>query len=176
MKFKFAFFAFIAVLFLASGCKKDPKTQQENITKITVHLTGSGGFDQAFSWSDPDGGDTGNASVDTIVIPAGTTDIQAHLRIFDESQNPALDISQEIEEEAAAHLFVYKLSGAAVATIDYNDADANGKPLGLATKWIAGNGDGSVNILLYHQPVTKDDLMSPGGELDFDITFQVKVQ
>ncbi len=176
MKFKFAFFAIVAALFVAPGCEKDPKTQQENITKIIVHLTGSGGFDQEFSWSDPDGGDTGNGIVDDIVIPAGTTDIQGHLRILDESQNPVLDLTLEIEEEAEAHLFVYKLSGTAVATIEYNDADANGKPLGLATKWTAGTGTGSVNIVLRHQPVSKDDLTNPGGEIDFDVTFPVKVQ
>jgi hypothetical protein len=176
MKLKFSFFTLFAALLLSAGCEKDKKTQQENITKITVHLSGSGGFDQEFSWSDPDGGDTGNASIDEIVIPAGTTDIQGHLFVLDESQNPVVDLSEEIEEEAEEHLFVYRLSGTALTQVNYNDVDANGKPLGLATKWTAGTGAGSLNILLYHQPDTKDDLSSPGGDIDFDITFQVKVQ
>lgn len=170
------FAMFFAVLFLTPGCKKDTSTQQENITKIIVHLIGSGGFDQEFAWSDPDGGDTGNASVEDIVIPAGTTDIKCHLHVFDESKSPVLDVSQEIEGESAVHLFIYKLSGSAVSTIDYDDVDANGKPFGLETKWTAGTGTGSVNILLHHQPATKDDLTNPGGEIDFDVTFPVKVQ
>ncbi len=176
MKCIAAFGVLLVALFLTPGCKKDCSTQQENITKITVHLTGSGGFDQEFSWSDPDGGDTGNASVDEIIIPAGTTDIKCRLRVLDESKSPVLDVSQEIEGESAVHLFVYKLLGTAVSKVDYDDVDTNGKPLGLDTKWTAGTGTGSINIVLHHQPASKDDLLNPGGEIDFDVTFPVKVQ
>jgi len=176
MRFILSFAILFVALFLTPGCKKDSSTQQENITKIIVHLTGSGGFDQEFAWSDPDGGDTGNASIDEIVIPAGTTDIKSRMRVLDESQSPVVDVSTEIEEESADHLFIYKLSGLAVSKIDYDDVDSNGKLFGLVTKWTAGTGTGTVNIALHHLPTTKDNLLSPGGEIDFDVTFPVKVQ
>ena len=166
----------LAITMLMVACKKDSATQQEYITKVIIHLHGSGGFNQEFEWSDPDGGDTGNASVDDIIIPAGTTDITGHLYVIDGSKSPAEDLSSQIESESDVHLFVYKLMGTAVSRIDYDDVDANGKPFGLDTKWTVGTGTGSVQIVLHHQPTNKDDLSNPGGEVDFDVTFPVAVQ
>ncbi|MCB0526403.1 MAG: hypothetical protein KDC86_17925 [Saprospiraceae bacterium] len=171
-----AFFSLTALVLGFSACKKDTATQQELITKVIVHLQGSNGFNQEFAWSDPDGGDISNAVVDDIIIPTGTTDITCHIHVLDESKSPTEDLTSEIEGEGDVHLLVYKISGTAVSMIDYNDTDGNGKPLGLDTKWTAGTGTGSVNIVLHHQPVTKDDLNNPGGEIDFDVTFPVSIQ
>ena len=168
-------FGLMATVLLVFGCKKDNDTQQENITKVIVHLIGSGGFDQEFVWNDPDGGDVGNAIVDDIVIPAGITGITCHLHIIDGTKSPQQELTQQIESESNVHLFVYKLSGTAVAGIAYDDVDSNGKNFGLDTKWTAGTGTGTVNIVLHHQPTNKDDLVNPGGEVDFDVTFPVRV-
>lgn len=169
-------FGLMATVIMVSGCKKDSTTQQENITKVIIHLTGSGGFDQEFVWSDPDGGDVGNATVNDIVIPAGTTDIKSQLYIIDGSKNPQEELTQQIESESDVHLFVYKIFGTAITEIVYDDVDLNGKNFGLETKWTLGTGAGTVNVLLHHQPINKDDLVNPGGEVDFDVTFPVRVE
>lgn len=158
------------------ACKKDTQTDQENITKVMVHLSGSGGFDKQFAWSDPDGGDTGNASGDDIIIPAGTTNLQANMLVYDETKTPVADVTEEIMSENAVHLFTYQLSGTAISAVDYADQDDNGKHFGLKTAWTIGSGNGSVEIVLHHQPTNKDDLTNPGGEIDFDVTFPVTIQ
>ena len=160
-----------------SGCKKDEETVQENITRIQVHLTGANGFDQEFEWSDPDGGDAANATVETIVIPAsaGAT-ISCRLHIYDDTKTPVVDLTGEIEGESADHLFVFDVTGANIG-IAYDDTDSNGKVFGLETLWTKGAASsGSVNIKLYHEPTDKNNLNAPGGEVDFDVSFPVTVQ
>lgn len=160
-----------------AGCKKDPETVQENITRIQVHLTGANGFDQEFEWSDPDGGDASNATVETIVIPAsaGAT-IHCHLHVYDDTKTPAEDLTEEIEEESADHLFVFNVTGANIG-VAYDDTDSNGKKVGIESVWTKGAAStGSINIKLYHEPTDKDNLNAPGGEVDFDVSFPVTVQ
>ena len=47
---------------------------------------------------------------------------------------------------------------------------------GLKTRWVVNTGAGAVNIKLYHEPTSKFDLNNPGGEVDFDVTFPVRIQ
>jgi hypothetical protein len=176
---KFAFFALSLLAFFAlniiTGCKKDQATEQENITKIVVHLTGIGNsFDQEFEWEDRDG-DGGTAPViDTIAIPANTQ-FNVHLHVYDESKSPVVDVSDEIEAENTAHLFVFKSTTAGLTISDLN-TDNNGKPFGLDSKWTTtGAGNGAVQISLHHEPTDKT-AAEPGGEIDFDVTFPVKVK
>lgn len=157
----------------------DDTTEQENITTVEVRLSGQG-FDQSFFWRDLDG-PGGNAPViDSILLPqnlAGTaTALYGELRISDASQNPAKDLTDEIAAEKNEHLFVYKLTGTALADIVYDDADDNNEKFGLKTRWVINTGSGNVNIILYHEPTDKFDLNNPGGEVDLDVTFPVKVQ
>lgn len=171
--------ALFAGLFIASCKDDDNTTEQENITTIEVRLTGPS-FDQTFAWKDLDG-PGGNAPViDSILLPqnlAGTANaLSCQLHISDESQNPAKDLTTEIEAENTAHLFVYKLTGTALAQIAYDDADDNNENFGLKTRWVVNTGTGTVNILLYHEPTNKFDLNNPGGETDLDVTFPVKIQ
>jgi hypothetical protein len=166
-----------ASLFIA-GCKDDDSTtEQENITTIVVHLTGDNGFDQEFTWNDPDGAGGTAPAIDTIVIPANAGDsIHCHLHVYDESKTPTENITEEIEAENTVHLFIYKVTGADLA-IAYADADDNGGNFGLETTWTKGaTSSGTVEIVLHHEPTNKDDLNNPGGEVDFDVTFPVKIQ
>ena len=172
---KISLFLLLALLAFA-GCKKDTTTEQENITRVVVHLTGSGGFDQEFEWSDPDGGDISNATIDPIVIPAtaGNT-LQCHIHVYDDTKTPTEDLTEEIEAEKNVHLLVYNVTGANVG-VAYDDTDDNGKHLGIETVWTKGAAStGSVNIKLYHEPTDKDNLNAPGGEVDFDVTFPIEV-
>ncbi|MBL7826898.1 MAG: hypothetical protein JNJ57_09735 [Saprospiraceae bacterium] len=158
-----------------SSCDKTTETEQEVITTIVVHLTGPG-FDQEFTWEDLDG-DGGNAPViQDIILPPLTADIQCHLHVYDKSKTPTADITEEIEAESADHLFTFTINTADF-TITSNDTDSNGAPFGLETIWQTDQpSTGSVNIKLYHEPTDKNNAANPGGDVDFDVTFPVKIQ
>ena len=171
----------ILLLFLAllafAGCKKDSSTEQENVTRVEVHLTAAGGFDQEFEWSDPDGGDASNATAETIVIPASAAaSLHCHIHVYDDTKTPSQEITDEIESERNVHLLVYDVTGASVG-VAYDDTDDNGKPLGIESVWTKGAAStGTINIKLYHEPTNKDNLNAPGGQVDFDVNFPVTVQ
>ncbi|MCC6280244.1 MAG: hypothetical protein IT262_06585 [Saprospiraceae bacterium] len=169
-------FSLLATGLMIGGCKKDEETVQENITRVQVHLTGANGFDQEFEWSDPDGGDASNATVETIVIPASAgTNIHCHLHVYDDTKTPVEDLTEEIEAESDVHLFVFNVTGANIG-VAYDDTDSNGKKVGIESLWTKGAAStGSINIKLYHEPTDKDNLSAPGGEVDFDVDFPVTV-
>lgn len=178
--FKLPLFVLLATtsfFFTACNDDDDDGTAQENITTVQVHLVGPG-FDQEFEWNDLDGVGGNNPVIDTIVVPAnsGLGDIVSHVHVYDRSKTPEVDITEEIEAESLDHLITYAFTSANV-NIAYDDIDGNGKPLGLKTIWIStGASSGSLRIILYHEPSNKDNLSDPGGEVDFDVTFPVKIQ
>lgn len=169
-------------LFILSGllslnaCTDQNLTEQENITTIKLLVTGPG-FDQTFTWNDSDG-PGGNAPViDEIVLPASTTGLQCAIVVSDESQSPAVDYTNEITAENAVHLFTWTVSGGADLTITGADQDAYGKPFSQITDWVTGQtSSGFLNVKLYHEPTDKTNSANPGGEVDFDIAFPVKIQ
>lgn len=178
---KFAFRAlFLSVLFAGlsiTGCKdKDDDTEQENITTVVLHFIGPG-FDREFEWNDLDGPGGNPPTVQTIELPPLTGNITCHVHVYDRSKNPAEDITEEIEEEADEHLVVYLPDASISATWTYDDTDSKGKPLGIKTKWTTNQpSNGNLRVILYHEPTNKDNLSNPGGEVDFDVTFPVRIQ
>lgn len=163
--------------FVFSACEKDDTTQPEQITSVEVRLTGANGFDQKFVWSDPDGGDASNAVIDEIIIPAsaGGT-LQCQLRLYDDTQTPVKEVTEEIKAESNDHLFVYDVTGANLG-IAYNDTDTEGNHFGVLTTWTKGAASsGALNIKLYHEPADKNNLNAPGGELDGEVSFQVTIE
>lgn len=169
----FLLLALTAILFV-TGCKKDKETENEVITKVVVHLTGTNtAFDQEFEAVDPDGDGVFN-SIDAIVLPVGET-YHCRLHVYDETKNPVTDITEEIQAENTAHLFVYGTTVNALLFLHLN-TDDNGEPFGLECNWVAAlAGTGNVRIALHHEPTDKT-ASDPGGEIDFDVTFPVTVQ
>ena len=167
----------LAGTLILNACKKDEGTSQESITRVEVHLTGANGFDEEFTWSDPDGGDVSNAFIDPIIIPASAgSSLHCHVHVYDDTKTPAQDLTEDIENESNVHLFVYKVTGANVG-IAYDDTDKNGKNFGIETVWTKGNtSSGLLNVKLYHEPTDKSNLNTPGGEVDFDVNFPVVVE
>ena len=169
----------VALLLLTatfSACDKhDHGTESELITTVEVHLTGPG-LDKKFLWNDIDG-DGGNApAIDTIVAPPLTGNITCEIHVYDRSKNPEENITEEIEAESADHLFTYTINGADF-TIAYADQDANGSNFGLKTLWATDQpSSGSLNIKLFHEPSDKSNLLSPGGDEDFNIVFPVVIR
>jgi hypothetical protein len=174
MNYKLLFAACAATLLTFSACKNDDETEEENITTIEVHLTGPD-FEKKFYWKDTDGDDVAN-SIDSIIIPAFRSNIKCHLHVYDESQSPTIDLTEEIEAEKNVHLFTYTLSGTSVSIGNAN-TDDNGKQFGLTSVWESGTpSSGSLNIKLFHEPTDKGNLSAPGGEVDFDVIFPVIVR
>ncbi|MBK7936196.1 MAG: hypothetical protein IPJ82_03585 [Lewinellaceae bacterium] len=160
-----------------SGCKKDNKgTQQEVITRVVVHLTGIGigtSFDMEFEAEDSDGDGVFN-TIDEIAIPVNGA-FNCHLHVYDDTKDPVEDITEEIEEENVEHLFVFQSATAGLLISNLN-TDDNGDPFGLESTWTTGTAaNGTVKILLHHEPADKN-AADPGGDVDFEVTFPVKVQ
>lgn len=163
-------------LFIAGCGDDDTTTEQENITTVVLHFTGPG-LDAEFEWNDLDGPGGNTPEIDTIALPPLNANVNCHVHVYDRSKNPATDITDEIEAEANNHLFVYQPDTSLVVVWTYVDTDSNGKPLGIETLWTTGQpATGNLRVILYHEPANKDDQSNPGGEVDLDVTFPVKIQ
>ncbi|MES2591874.1 MAG: hypothetical protein V4608_08320 [Bacteroidota bacterium] len=188
MKKIIQFLILIVIVNTVSGCKKDedpvtippvPTNETEIMTTFKLIFTDSAGFAPTVTaeYRDPDG-DGGNPAVqfDTIKLLANKTYF-ANAFILDETKNPVDTISNEVMEEANDHLFFYTTSGfsATVAIVDF-DTHNPPLPVGLQTKWkTMGIGNGTVQVVLRHQPNIKDGMFAP-GETDIDLVFSYLVQ
>jgi hypothetical protein len=164
-----------------ASCQKDDvenpddNNESELITTITLAFTDSANTTnvQYFTFKDPDGeGGNGPTQFDTIRLQANTTYFTS-ITLLDESGTETDTISNEVLEEGVDHQFFFSTAGA-LATITYTDADDNGNPIGLQTKWAIGNiGTGTATVILKHQP----DLKAPApgnqtlGETDVEVDF-----
>ncbi|MEZ4919017.1 MAG: hypothetical protein R2792_07890 [Saprospiraceae bacterium] len=174
------FLSLVSLVVLAlvfSNCKKSTDTQTELITDVELRFTHASGFDQTFTWSDPDG-DGGNAPViDDIVLPVSLDSLHCSIQIWDRSKTPAVNITEEILQEADDHLFVFNIDLNANVLIVYADADTQGNSLGLKTNWITPQaGTTTLRLVLYHEPTNKSNFLDPGGEVDVDVSFPLIIQ
>jgi hypothetical protein len=166
------------------ACKKDtdlpklpaPINEPEVITSLTLTFTDSANTSNVITakFIDNDG-DGGNQPTifDTIKLKANTT-YYAKLELYNDILKE--EITPEIVEEANDHLFVFK-PNAVNLSIAITDFDTNTPPLaiGLKSTWRAGNiGNGSVQVILKHQPGIKNGTETP-GDTDVDLNFQTKI-
>lgn len=170
-----------------SACDEDDDdpiipNEEELITTVNYVLTPAGGGSAVtLTFVDLDG-DGGNAPT----ITGGTLEMNqtysGELELLNESENPAEDITEEIEEEDEDHQFFFS-SDIAGLTFTYNDMDADGNPIGLKSTLTTGNaGSGTITIILQHEPdknaagVSDGDITNAGGEIDIEVTFPIDVQ
>ena len=166
---------FLALTLVTTACKKDEETEEELITTIVLHLVASdGSLDQEFEWNDLDG-DGGTApTIDNIRLTAGLT-YTCHVEVYNRLETPEEDVTVEIMDESAEHLFVYTPSGADLTVVS-TDTDSNGDVFGLMTTWTAGAAStGSINVVLKHEPDKTATDPGSTGETDFDIVFPVEI-
>ena len=184
------FSMFIAVLLcftLLTSCDKDdedngddPKVSEEHeeelITTVRLSLTKEGeSAATTFSWKS-DGQATGEAqSRDSIKLEANAT-YALSAQFLNESETPAEDITEEIEEEKDEHLLIFLPSSTLKLSYSYSDTD---DPLGLSgTVTTSEASTGDLRVVLRHEPKSKDtptDLTAVGGSTDVDVTFGVKI-
>ena len=174
---------FIAAAFTA--CKKDDdlvpvppavENESEVITTMELTFTDSAGVQPTVTatFRDPDGeGGNGPDIHDTIRLAPNTTYMVA-IELLNETETPAEDITHEIEDEAAEHLFCFSASG---ANVDITRTDTDGTyEVGIESKWQVGAAStGTVQVELKHQPDVKDGSCDP-GETDIDVTYVTEIQ
>ncbi len=157
----------------------EPVDENELITTIRLSFMEAGvPTAQTFTYRDVDG-DGGNppATFEKIVLKANTT-YTLNVGVLDESKTPSVDITKEILEDAAEHLFVFAPNPSTLLTYAYGDKDERNLPIGLKGTVSTGKaGMGKLKVQLRHQPpmggnAVKDGTPSPGSDdvnLDFDL-------
>ncbi|ASV32100.1 type 1 periplasmic binding fold superfamily protein [Maribacter cobaltidurans] len=119
----------------------DPVNEEEIITTMNVTLSATGGTITLQS-QDLDG-EGPNAPVISVSgnLSANTT-YNGSIQLLNETETPAEDITEEVEEEDEEHQFFFTASGA-LSGVEYDDEDGNGNPVGInftLTTGDAGNG------------------------------------
>lgn len=169
---------------LLLSCKKDepgasgpPANEEELITTVRLYFHSVGGTEQKhWTYRDIDG-PGGNAPVIEADTLSADSLYHVEIDVLDESASPADTITLEIEGEGDAHQFFFQPTGVNI-TVAYDDADANGRPIGLRTLWTVGSAAaGSMLITLRHEPdktapgVSAGDISNAGGETDIATEF-----
>ncbi|QBA63440.1 type 1 periplasmic binding fold superfamily protein [Muriicola soli] len=169
---------------LLTSCSDDdpapePINEEEIITTLTVTLTPDGGGTTVTLQSQDLDGDGPNAPVVTVSgdLVAGTT-YNGGIVVLNETETPAENITEEVEEEDDEHQFFYTVGGGLDVTTEYANFDGNGNPLGTEFTLISGAASsGTLAFTLRHEPTKPNTgLADAGGETDIAVTFNVTVQ
>lgn len=155
--------------------------EEELITTLSYTLTPATGNPVILIFQDLDG-DGGNDPVITNGTLEANTEYNGSLELLNESESPAENITEEIEEEAEEHQFFFSstVPGLSVA---YDDTDSDQNPVGISTILTTGDaGSGTLRVILRHEPdksangVSTGDITNAGGETDIEVVFEVTVQ
>ncbi len=187
MTFKNILAGLLGLAVLATGCKKeeDPviPNEEELITTLTYTLISNNNADTVvLRFQDLDG-EGGNAPIIVGGTLMANTMYHGSIELLNEQENPAEDITEEVEAEAEEHQFFFQVANGLDATVDYDDMDADGNPIGLATVFNSNMvSSGQLTVILRHEPdknaagVSDGDITNAGGETDIEVTFDVDIQ
>ena len=158
-----------------------PVNEEEVITTLTVtFMPQGGGTNVELKTQDLDG-DGPDAPVVTISgsFEANTT-YTGTVEFLNELENPAEDITVEVEEEALEHQVFFIVTNN-LGTVTYNDMDTDGNPIGLEVTFQTADTpdpiNGAMTVTLRHEPnkdatgVSDGDITNAGGETDIQATF-----
>ncbi len=178
---RFGLMAAMVAAISITGCKKDelPEVDEEElITTLRIKFVNKAISSdvRTFTYKDLDGPGGTAPSIDEIKLAANSRYTMTVDAVLNESTTPAENIKTEIEAEANDHLFVYKPTTGLNLTITVTDKDTKNLPIGLAGNANTGAAStGKVQVLLRHQPGTKNGTETPGST-DIDATFNVVIQ
>jgi hypothetical protein len=175
------------VALLATSCGDDedpiPVNPEEVITTVVVTLTPTSGTPVILRSEDLDA-DGPNPPVVTVsgdLMP--TTAYTGTIQFLDETEAPAEDITEEVEDEAVDHQVFYQIGGSLELSVTYTDTDTNGNPIGLTFNALSGNAStGTFLVTLRHEPdknatgVSDGDIANAGGETDVAQSFDLTIQ
>ena len=174
----------VCLVLLAVGCNRDeqhvsPTGDNEAVTTATLVLTNKAVPTESITATI----ENLNATVDftkaVLNLRANTT-YTGEITLLNKSIMPTLDATEEIRDLANEHLFVYTPTPASLLTIAPTDKDSNPAPgpypVGLTTEIKTGAaGSGKLNVVLRHQPGSKNGTPTPGtSDLDTDFPVVVK--
>ena len=181
MKFLSNFYVILFfVLFAFASCNEDdvePENEEEVITTLTYTLSSTDGQVAILSFQDLDGDGGAAGTITTSELAANTT-YTGIMTLLNETESPAENVTEEIQEEDDEHQIFFGVSGVDL-TVDYTDVDGDGNPVGLATTLTTGDaGSGTLTVTLRHEPNKPNNgsLGDAGGETDIEVEFPVTIQ
>lgn len=191
MKHKFIKFLIVLVVPISffSSCNDNEAppapvvpNEEEVITTLNYTLISENEGDTVtLSFQDLDG-DGGNAPTITSGVLTQNTTYNCSIKLLNEMESPAKDITEEVKEEDEEHQFFFAstLSG---VSIEYADQDADGNPLGLSSIIkTEGAESGNITVTLRHEPdkkatgVSGGDITNAGGETDIEVSFDILIK
>lgn len=169
---------------LLTACNKEeqsvaPTIDNEALTTATLQLTNK---------ANP--ADVVTATVDNLTTQAdfskATLNLKANtiysgvILLSDKTVTPATDVTATIKSRQNIHLFIYTPTPATLFTVTVTDKDTNPTPgpypVGLQYDLTTtATGSGTLNVVLRHQPNTKNGTPAPGSS-DLDTNFPVVVK
>ncbi|HRE77667.1 MAG TPA: type 1 periplasmic binding fold superfamily protein [Flavobacterium sp.] len=173
----------LTTIFTLNSCSNDdsPVVEEELITTLTATFVGGG---QTITLTSRDlDGDGPNAPVITVSGNfAASTTYSGSVQFLNELENPAENITEEIEEKDLEHQVFYQISNS-LGNFTYSDFDTDGNPLGLEFTFTTGAnpGTGSITITLRHLPnknavgVSEGNITNASGSTDIEVTFPVVI-
>jgi hypothetical protein len=172
----------LASTLIFASCSDDddtpePVNEEEVITTLTVTLD-SGSDTVVMQYQDLDGDGPDAATVTVSGSLSANTTYDGSIILLNETESPAENVTEEIEEEDLDHQFFYTVGSGLDVAAEYGDADSEGNPLGLS--FILNTGvasSGGLTFTLRHEPNKPNTgLENAGGETDIEVTFDVTVE
>lgn len=201
MKFSAVVLALPGLLIACPDVEKpdDNINAEEVITTVELTFTPAGGG-AALVFNHADKENDGDPVIDAITLPVGA--YAMGVRFLNELEDPAEDITVEVDEERDQHQVLVYGSGvesaatgdnaAALATVVAADEDDNGFAVGLANTVDATTaGTAELKLMLRHLPpengtavknaTVAEDFAAGGsaaigGEVDADVSFPLTVE
>ncbi|MDC0477614.1 type 1 periplasmic binding fold superfamily protein [Flavobacteriaceae bacterium] len=179
---KFFKYALLASTLIFASCSDDddtpePVNEEEVITTLTVTLD-SGSDTVVMQYQDLDGDGPDAATVTVSGSLSANTTYDGSIILLNETESPAENVTEEIEEDDLDHQFFYTVGSGLDVVAEYGDADSQGNPLGLS--FILNTGvasSGELTFTLRHEPNKPNTgLENAGGETDIEVTFDVTVE
>ena len=176
-------YALLASTLIFASCSDDddntpePVNEEEVITTLTVTLE-SGSDTVVMQYQDLDGDGPDAATVTVSGSLNANTVYDGSIVLLNETESPAENITEEVEEEDDEHQFFYTAGSGLDVGTSYANFDGDGNPLG--TQFILETGmpsSGGLTFTLRHEPNKPNTgLENAGGETDIEVTFDVTVE
>ncbi len=180
---KFFKYALLASTLIFASCSDDddntpePVNEEEVITTLTVTLE-SGSDTVVMQYQDLDGDGPDAATVTVSGSLSNNTTYAGFIVLLNESESPAENITEEVEEEDDEHQFFYTVGAGLDVDTEYANFDGDGNPLG--TMFVLNTGipsSGGLTFTLRHEPNKPNTgLENAGGSTDIEVTFDVTVE
>lgn len=184
-----AFTALIAF----SACKKEKNDviieephshEEELITTVRLVVTNSSGFNKTFNYKIDNGFNSAEPATPLIdeVMLSPNTHYDVAVQVWNESETPVEDVTEEVKEESHHHLFLFEsapATGAGSIEFENGSKDDEGQPFNQMIGFHTGDaGHGSLTVTLKHEPTDKSASTpaAAGGETDAQAIFPVHVE